>query len=144
MYVYFNKAKAFLENFPERRQFLLFNFLGKDVTQLLQRQYRESLKLQMVSSSSFSEVFQKASNPLHSSSKLMKVSENCNYGKLQVMDWNDTWYLSIFMLKIFSQSIFICPINLPNVFQYKLLWVFNQVLAPSEQFLKQSFFKSDD
>ena len=123
MYIDFNKAKAFLETFGESRQFLFFYIarqenagrkLYHDVIQSLQKQRKESSRHQTVFSPSLSEVLQKASNPLHTSSKLKTVSENGKYGKLQVMDWNDIWHVSLLMLKIFSQSIFICPINLPK------------------------------
>ena len=55
-----------------------------DVIQLLQRQYEESSRLQMVPSLSLLEFLQKASNPLHTSSlcKLMTVRQNDKYGKL--------------------------------------------------------------
>ena len=53
----------------------------QDVIQLLKRQHKEPSKLQTVSSSSLSEVLQKASNSLHTSSKLMAI-----------MDWIDTWH----------------------------------------------------
>ena len=46
--------------------------------------------------------------------KLMTVSENGKYGKLQVMNWNDVWYMSFSVLKILSEFTFIFPINLPN------------------------------
>ena len=44
----------------------------------------------------------------------MTVSENGKYGKLQVMNWNDVWYMSFSVLKILSEFTFILPINLPN------------------------------
>ena len=44
----------------------------------------------------------------------MTVSENGKYGKLQVMNWNDVWYMSFSVLKILSEFTFIFPINLPN------------------------------
>ena len=44
----------------------------------------------------------------------MTVSENDTYGKLQVMNWNDIWYMSFSVLKILSEFTFIFPINLPN------------------------------
>ena len=71
----------------------------QDVIQLLQR-------LQTVLSPSFLEVLLKTSSPLHTSSlrKLMTVL----LSKWQICETPN----NVFVLKIFLQSIFICPINL--------------------------------
>ena len=50
----------------------------------------------------------------------MTVSENGKYGKLQVMNWNDVWYMSFSVLKILSEFIFIFPINLPNFVSFSV------------------------
>ena len=62
------------------------------------------------------EVLQKASNSLRTSSlsKLMTVSQNGRYVKLKIMGWNGIWNVPLFLLKIFLQSIFTCPISLPK------------------------------
>ena len=54
----------------------------------------------------------KPSTPLR---KSMTVSQNDKCGKLWIMDWNGIGHVSFFfVLKIFLQSFFMCPIYLLN------------------------------
>ena len=82
---------------------------------------KESSRLQTVPSPSLLEVFQKL--PTHSTPLCisMTVGQNVKYEKLQIMDWNVIWHVSFFLvLKLFSLSIFICPINLPKFCKFPI------------------------
>ena len=70
------------------------------------RQHKQSSRLQIVSSPPFCKFFEKLSTHSTLLCKLMTVSENGKYAKLQIMDYNNIWHVSFFVLKIFSQSIF--------------------------------------
>ena len=92
----------------------------QDVFQLLKRQQRiiktsdGTLPLPFGS-------FLKASNPLQPLCISVTVSQNVKYEKLQIMDWNVIWHVSFFLvLKLFSLSIFICPINLPKFCKFPI------------------------
>ena len=85
-----------------------------DVIQSLQKQKRIIKTLFICfPSPPFWKFFKKL--PTHST-PLFKLTAVSKYGKLEIMDWN-IYGMCLFLLKIFSQSIFICPINMPKLFK---------------------------
>ena len=103
MYIYFNKAKAFLETFNETGlkllkflQFLIFILLGEKM--LVENGARVAKTSELrYPPTPFWKFFKKL--PAHSTPlcKSIIVSQNCVF---------------LFVLKIFSQFIVVCPINL--------------------------------